>query len=257
MVNKGQEKVWVSGTPKLWRRHPGGSKQCPGCHQPYVERLIADLLEELDIGGDTILIAGVGCNSRMTLPIQVDSILSAHGRAPDVATGIKRALKGRPVVMTTQGDGDCAAIGAGSLLNAAMRAEKITILMLNNTNFGMTGGQLAPTTLMGQYTTTTPGGRSQDAGYPAHIPELLATIKGVAYAARGSVHNPAEYQRTRRYMKTALEAQIKKLGLSFLEIIVACPSDWRMTPIESLKFVSDKIIAEFPLGEFKKLPELS
>lgn len=247
-----KEKTWVSGTPKLWRRHPGGSKQCPGCHQPLMERIIADVVEELNIAGDTIAVTGVGCGSRMTLPLQVDSILSAHGRAPDVATGIKRALKGRPILMTIQGDGDCAAIGAGSLLNAAMRSEKITILMLNNTNFGMTGGQLSPTTLMGQHTTTTTMGRSEEFGYPAHIPELLATIKGVAYSARSAVHTPADYQKTKRYLKTALRIQMQNLGMSFLEIIVACPADWRMTPVESLSYVSEKVLAEFPPGEFKK-----
>ena len=252
MSTERKDKIWVSGTPDLWHRHPGGSRQCPGCHQPLVEKIVADVLGELNIADNTIVVTGVGCSSRMALPIQADGILSAHGRAPDVATGIKRVLKGRPVVLTLQGDGDCAAIGAGSLLNAAMRAEKITIIMLNNTNFGMTGGQLSPTSLMEQATTTTPLGRSEDFGYPAHIPELLVGIKGVSYTARSSVHTPAEYQRTKRYLKNALTAQIKKLGLSFLEIIVACPADWHLTPLQALDFIQENILSEFPLGEFKK-----
>ncbi|MBI4595664.1 MAG: 2-oxoglutarate oxidoreductase [Candidatus Tectomicrobia bacterium] len=256
MTKDQHEKIWVSGSPKMWRRHPAGSRQCSGCHQPLVERIIADVVEELDIAGDTIIVTGVGCSSRMALPIQVDSVLSPHGRAPDVATGIKRMLKGRPIVMTLQGDGDCASIGAGSLINAAMRSEKITVVMLNNTNYGMTGGQLSPTSLMEQTTTTTPTGRSEEFGYPAHIPELLVAVKGVSYAARSSVHNPAEYQKTKRYLKNALTTQINRLGLSFLEIIVACPSDWHMTPIEALDFIKENILSEFPLGEFKKASSL-
>jgi 2-oxoglutarate ferredoxin oxidoreductase subunit beta len=213
--------------------------------------LLAEVIEELDIGGNTIGVSGVGCSTRMLLPLDIDGITTAHGRPPDVATAIKRSLRPEPIVFTLQGDGDSIAIGAGSLLSAALRGEQFTIIMLNNAIYGTTGGQMAPTTLLGQVTTTTPQGRQSDAGFPAHVPELLAGIPGVAYAARGTVHTPASYQRTRKYLKTAFQTQIDKVGLSFVEILVACPPNWHLSPIECLTWIEEKMIAEFPLGEFK------
>jgi len=184
-----------------------------------------------------------------------DFIMTAHGRPPDVATAIKRILK-YPLVFTIQGDGDCIAIGAGSLINAAIRGEKITIIMLNNTNYGTTGGQMSPTTLLEQRTSTSPMGREpQNYGYPVHVPELLATLKGVAYTARGAFNTPANFQRTKNYLKKAFEAQKENLGLTFVEIIVACPPNWHLSPVDSLKLIEDKVIPEFPLGEFKKYDE--
>jgi len=173
-----------------------------------------------------------------------------------VATAIKRVLRDEPIVFTVQGDGDCVAIGAGSLFNAVARAERISVFMVNNANFGTTGGQLAPTTLMGQVTTTTPRGRTPAEGYPVHVPEVLVNFKGVAYAARGAVHTPANYQRTKRYLKTAFQKQIDGVGFSFVEILAACPPDWHMTPVESLRFIEEKMIPEFPLGEFKNVDRI-
>lgn len=248
MVNR----KWVSGTPKLWKRHPAGGRQCPGCHHPIVERLICETIEELGVDGQMIMVPGVGCSARASVVIQEDVVMSLHGRPPDVATGIKRLLP-NTLVFTIQGDGDCASIGAGALIGAVTRAEKITILMLNNGNYGTTGGQWAPTTLMGQVTATTSKGRDSKLGYPLHVPEMLAPLKSIAYCARGTVHTPANYQLTKKQIKKAFDAQIRNLGLSFVEILCACPPCWHMTPIESLRWIEEKMVAEFPLGEFKNV----
>ena len=251
-----EDRTWVSGTPRLWVRHPAGCRQCPGCHHPIIERLIADVVGDLGVEDDTVFITGVGCSTRAFAVMDFDGISTAHGRAPDVGTAIKRTLHGRPVVITIQGDGDCIAIGAGSLLAAVGRAERITVFMANNGNFGTTGGQMAPTTLTGQITTTTPTGRDDSTGFPMHVPELLATLKGCAYSARGSVHTPANYQRTKKLMKTAVQKQIDDTGFSFVEILSACPPDWRLTPVESLKWIEEHMIPEFPLGEFKNIESI-
>ena len=251
------EKTWVSGTPKLWVRHPAGSRQCPGCHHPIIERLIAEVVEEMGLAKDFIMVVGVGCYSRAIAVLDFDGIFTAHGRPPDVATAIKRTLRGKPIVMTLQGDGDCLAIGAEPLMNTVARAEKITILMINNLNYGTTGGQMAPTTLVGQVTSTTPQGRDPAlTGFPVHAPESLAAYRGVAYTARGSVHTAANYQRAKKMLKAALQKQVDNIGLSFLELISACPPDWRLNPVESLKFIDEKVIPEYPLGEFKNLDKL-
>ena len=150
-----------------------------------------------------------------------------------------------------------AAIGLGYLVNAAARGEKLTVFMINNANYGTTGGQMAPTTITGQITTTTPEGRDPKAhGYPLHVPELLASMKGVAYCARGALNNPANYQRTKRYMKMALQKQIDDIGFSFVDILSACPPDWHLTPVESLRWIEEKMIPEFPLGEFKNVDRI-
>jgi 2-oxoglutarate ferredoxin oxidoreductase subunit beta len=212
-----------------------------------------EVLEEMGLIGEAIAVPGVGCSSPLGALMEIDSIMTAHGRPPDVATAIKRILK-YPLVFTIQGDGDCIAIGAGSLISAAIRGERITIVMLNNTNYGTTGGQMSPATMLHQRTTTTPSGREPElAGYPVHVAELLATFQGVAFTARSALNTPANFQRTKRYLKTAFEAQMEDKGLSFVEIIVACPPNWHLTPLESLKFIEEKVIPEFPLGEFKNI----
>ncbi|MDO8637406.1 MAG: thiamine pyrophosphate-dependent enzyme [Dehalococcoidia bacterium] len=251
-----QEKIWVSGSPRLWFRHKSGARQCPGCHHPITERLIAEVVDEMGLENDIVLVTGIGCTSRAAGMFKFDAVLSAHGRPPDVATAIKRTLDGEPIVLTLQGDGDCISIGAGPFFNAVARAEKITVIMANNGNYGTTGGQMAPTTLLGQVTSTTPEGRTPHFGYPMHVPEMIAPLKGVAYAARGSVHTPANYQRTKKYLKTALQKQIDKVGFSFLEILSACPPDWHLNPVDSLKWIEDRMIPEFPLGEFKNVDKI-
>ena len=183
--------------------------------------------------------------------------MAAHGRCPDAATGIKRIYHGRPIVFTIQGDGDCIAIGTESLIHSGARSEKITVIMVNNGNYGTTGGQLAPTTVTGQVTTTTPEGRDPNRdGYPIHAAELVAQIKGTVYSARGAVNTPANFQRTEKYVKTAFQKQIDNVGFSFVEILSACPAGWRKTPLESLKWIEERMIPEFPLGEFKNIDRI-
>jgi len=249
------EKVRIAGRPRLW---VGMFPFCAGCQHPTVQGLFCEVITEMGLEGNTIIVGGVGCASTCTFGIDVDRfVIFAHGRACDVATGIKRALHGKPIVTTFQGDGDTIAIGAGSLISAALRGEKITVIMLNNTNYGTTGGQLAPTTLVGQVTSTTPQGRHPEwAGYPAHVPEMLVPIKGVAYTARGALNTIANYERVKRYLKTALQKQIDNVGFSFVEVLSACPVNWRLSPVESLHWIEEKVIAEFPLGEFKNVAQI-
>ena len=251
------KKVWISGTPRLWHHHPIAARECPGCHIPIIQRVLCEVILEMGIEGNTICIVGIGCSGLANWLMDFDSLKVAHGRAVDVATGVKRALHRRPVVFTLQGDGDCASIGGGSLISAASRAEKITVLMVNNAVYGQTRGQMAPTTLLGQVTTTTPLGRDPlQTGYPLHVAELVAQIKGTVYSARGAVNTPANYQRTKRQVKAALEKQIANLGFTFLEILIACPTLWGMSPMESLQWLETNLIVEFPLGEFKNIDKI-
>lgn len=219
-------------------------------------RVIAEVLDELGIDGKTIAVIGIGCNGYISYALNIDRVLGAHGRAPDTATAIKR-LRPDTIVFTSQGDGDCIAIGAGSFIAALTRGETITIVMCNNANYGTTGGQMAPTTLMGQVTTTTPKGRDAVmGGYPVHTAELAATFRGVAYSARSALNSPANYQRTKRYLKTAFQKQTDQAGLSFVEVLLACPTNWHLSPVESLKWIEEKMIPEFPLGEFKNIARI-
>jgi len=252
------KKEKVAGGSSLWIRPEFAPiPYCPGCQEPVAGEAILQVLEEMDLVKDTIVIPGVGCSSFLPFLWKMDFVMTAHGRPPDVATAIKRTLRGKPIVMTLQGDGDCLAIGAEPLMNTVARAEKITILMINNLNYGTTGGQMAPTTLVGQVTSTTPQGRDPAlTGFPVHAPESLAAYRGVAYTARGSVHTAANYQRAKKMLKAALQKQVDNVGLSFLELISACPPDWRLNPLESLKFIDEKVIPEYPLGEFKNLDKL-
>ena len=246
----------LAGTPRLWDPARFGGRHCPGCHDPIIERVLCEVIEELGIEGDTIQVNGIGCASRGWAEVDVDSIQTAHGRTPNVASAIKRILPDR-IVFTMSGDGDCCAIGMESLMQAAIYGEKITVIMVNNTQYGTTGGQMGPTTLVGQVTTTTPEGRQVESfGYPLHAPELLATVKGVVYAARGAVNSPANFQRTKGYIKTALKKQIEGAGFSFVEVLSAWPVNWHMTPVEATKWLEENVIPEFPLGEFKNVDSI-
>jgi 2-oxoglutarate ferredoxin oxidoreductase subunit beta len=228
---------------------------CPGCQHPTIGRIIAEVLEELGLDGKAIEVIGIGCNSGVAM-LNIDVIQGSHGGAPDMATAIKR-LSPDSFVFTVQGDGDCIAIGAGSFIGALTRGEMITIIMCNNANYGTTGGQMAPTTLIGQKTTTTPGGRdAMTDGYPVHVAELAATFRGVKYSARGSLTSPANYQRTKKHIKIAFQKQLDHVGLSFVEILSACPANWHLTPVESLKWIEEKMIPEFSLGEFKNVDQV-
>ena len=254
MSGKAVEKQQVSPLPKRMMAIPIG---CPGCQQQVVSRLIAEVFEELGIDGKTIGTMGAGCNGGIMCLFGMSDILEgAHGRPPDMASAIKR-LSPDNIVFTVQGDGDCVAIGAGPFIGAMTRSEKITIIMVNNANYGTTGGQMAPTSLTGQVTTTTPNGRDGAIeGYPVHTAELAATFKGVAYSARGAVNTPTNYQHTRKYIKAAFQKQIDRVGLGFVEVLSACPPNWHLSPVDSLKWIEEKMIPEFPLGEFKNVDKI-
>ncbi|MFC1944039.1 thiamine pyrophosphate-dependent enzyme [Chloroflexota bacterium] len=249
-------KVLVAGLPKLWSPGRFGGRHCPGCHDPILERIICEVIEELGIEGETIQVNGIGCASRGWAEIDVDSLQTAHGRTPNAASAIKRIYPDR-IVFTMSGDGDCCAIGMESLMQAALYGEKISTIMVNNTQYGTTGGQMGPTTMVGQITTTTQEGRKvENCGYPLHAPELLANIKGVAYTARGAVNSPANFGRTRKYIKTAFQKQIDRVGFSFIEVLSACPVNWHMTPVEATRWLTENMLPEFPLGEFKDVDSI-
>jgi len=234
---------------------PGGG--CPGCGHGLVGKILLEVIEDMGIADRVVAVGGIGCHAMAIMMTKMDRTVGAHGTAPATATGIKQALYDDAIVITVQGDGDCAAIGAGYLVNAAARAERITVFMLNNANYGTTGGQMAPTTLVGQVTPTTPEGRdAKICGYPLHVPEMLATIKGVAYSARSAVSSPANFQRTKRYIKTAFQKQIDDVGFSFVEVLDPCPINWHMTPVDALEWMEEKQIAEYPLGEFKNVDRI-
>lgn len=240
----------IYGMPKLWVHHFAERQECAGCQYPVVYRVVLEVIEELDLAEETILVGGAACGGGILICTPFDTIMPNHGQCIDVATGVKRS-RPEATVLVFGGDGDVAAIGAGAFLNAAARAEKFTLMMLNNGHYAMTGAQLAPTSVMGQITSTTPKGRDASAGYPINMAELAASIPGVAYSARGAVNSPANFQHTKRYLKAALETQKQGTGLSFLEVLSACPTGWHMNPVESLKWVEERVIPQFPVGKFK------
>jgi len=249
------EKKLVSGLPKLWVHHPAERLECPGCQYPIITRIVYDVIDELGIEGNTILVNSSACGYAVIVTTSADCIHANHGQGIDAACGVK-ALLPDSLVVCFGGDGDVAAIGAGAFVNAAQRADKFTVIMVNNGHFAMTGGQLAPTTLMGQITTTTPEGRGPNMGYPARMPEMIATVQGAAYSARGAANTPANYLKTRKYVKTAFEKQLDNIGFSFVEFLSACPTGWRMTPKESIRWIEEKMIPVLPLGEFKNVDRL-
>jgi 2-oxoglutarate ferredoxin oxidoreductase subunit beta len=205
---------------------------CPGCTHGIVHRLVAECLEELDVLGTTVGVAPVGCSVMAYDYFSCDMVQAAHGRAPAVATGLKRA---RPenVVFTYQGDGDLAAIGTAETVNAATRGENITIIFINDAIYGMTGGQMAPTSLPGQITQTTPYGRDVNySGYPIHICEMLSTLDGVAFAERVSVHDIKNINNAKAAIKKGFQTQLDKKGFSIIEVLSTCPTNWGLEPFE-------------------------
>jgi 2-oxoglutarate ferredoxin oxidoreductase subunit beta len=224
------------------------SHYCPGCGHGIVHRLVAEVIDELQLAPRTIAVASVGCSVFAYDYLGVDFVESPHGRAPAVATGVKRA---RPdaFVFTYQGDGDLAAIGTAEIVHAAARGERISVVFVNNGIYGMTGGQLAPTTLVGQRTTSTPLGRDPVlAGYPIPITEMLALLPGVAYAARGSIADPGAIGRTKAMLRRAFEAQLDEAGLSIVEVLSTCPVGWNMTASEAMDHLASDVVATYPLG---------
>lgn len=224
---------------------------CPGCGHGIVHRLVAEAIDELGIREKTVGVAPVGCAVLIYNYLDVDMYEAAHGRAPAVATGCKR-VHPELVVFTYQGDGDFASIGIAEAVHAAARGEKITTIFINNAIYGMTGGQMAPTTLIGQKTTTSPMGRtSEQAGFPIRMCELLATLDGSAYIARVSVSSPKNIMLAKKAIKKAFETQTRSLGYSMVEVLSHCPTNWHMTPIEAAKWVEEKMMPYYPLGEFR------
>lgn len=229
---------------------------CPGCTHGTAHRLVAEVIDELGIREDTILVASVGCSVFAYNYFEVDACEAAHGRAPAMATGVKRVHPDK-IVFTYQGDGDLASIGMGEIMHAAARGEKITTIFINNAVYGMTGGQMAPTTLPGQVTTSSPFGRDlQLCGAPVRIAELLSNMDGTAYAVRRSLHDARHIIQARKAIRTAFEAQIKGLGFSIVELLSSCPTNWGMTASESLDWIRDSMIPTYPLGDYKVAPEL-
>jgi 2-oxoglutarate ferredoxin oxidoreductase subunit beta len=219
---------------------------CPGCHHGIIHRLIAEVIDELDIQKKTIMVAPVGCSVFAYEFFEVDGTVAPHGRALAVATGIKRALPDR-IVFTYQGDGDLAAIGIAETIHAANRGEKLTTIFVNNAVYGMTGGQMAPTTLLGQKTTTTPYGRTAaNDGYPLHVSEALSTIGGVAYLERTTVSTTKDILNTKKAIKKAFLAQIKGLGFGMVEVLSTCPTNWGMSPVEAQNWLLENMVKEFP-----------
>jgi len=241
--------------PKLRTPLPG--RYCPGCHYGIITRILCEAIEELGIEGRAIGLAGVGCSfGSKPAHIDVDFCACPHGRAPAMATAMKR-VHPEAIVFTCQGDGDLGAIGLGCFMNALLRGEKLTTFFLNNAGYGQTGGQMAPTTLPGMRTTTTPEGRDpQLTGYPLHAAELAATMKGVAYSVRVSVHTPANFRRAKRAVTTAFQKQMDGIGYGFVEFISACPANWGLPPLGCLTFIEEKMLAEYPLGEFKNVDRI-
>ncbi len=225
---------------------------CPGCGHGIAHRLIAETIDELGIRGRTIGIAPVGCAVLAYDYLDVDMIEVAHGRAPAVATGIKRTNPDM-IIFSYQGDGDLASIGAAEILHAAHRGEQITVIFINNAVYGMTSGQMAPTTLLGQITTTTPLGREADShGHPLQVSELLAVLPGAIYIERCSLHNAAQVRKTKKVIRHAFELQVAGAkGLSLVEVLSPCPAGWRMTPTEAVKWVENEMTKAFPLGRLK------
>ncbi len=226
---------------------------CPGCGHSIIHRLIAELLDELKLRDKTICVPPAGCAVLAYYYLDIDMVEAPHGRATAVATGIKR-VHPKNLVFSYQGDGDLAAIGTSEALHAANRGEQITVIFVNNAVYGMTGGQMAPTTLAGQKTTTSPFGRDPKIeGPPIRVCELLATLHNTSYLERVAVNSPAHIKKTKNALRKAFEHQKKNTGFSLVEILSPCPTNWRMDPLQSCKWIDEVMVKEFPLGVLKEV----
>jgi 2-oxoglutarate ferredoxin oxidoreductase subunit beta len=229
---------------------------CPGCTHGVAQRLIAEVLDEMGIREKTIGVASVGCSVFAFNYLDCDFVAAAHGRAPAMATGVKRVLPDR-IVFTYQGDGDLASIGTAEIVHAAGRGENLTVIFINNAIYGMTGGQMAPTSLPGQRTTSSPTGRDvEQTGYPIKMAEVLAAIDGVGYSVRRSLHDPKNIRQAKKAIRIAFEVQKRGLGFAIVELLSTCPTNWGLTPTQSLQWVADHMIPTFPLGDYKVNPNL-
>jgi len=225
---------------------------CPGCHHGTIHRLVADAIDFFGVQQRTIGVASVGCSVFLYGYFDIDVVEAPHGRAPAVATGVKRA-KPDNFVFTYQGDGDLAAIGTAEIIHAANRGEDMTVIFVNNTTYGMTGGQMAPTTLVGQKTSTSPYGRDKSKdGSPIRMAEVMAQLGGVVYTARVAVDSPKHVLEAKKVMREAFRYQVEGRGFSFVEVLSACPTNWGMSPLAANARIGEEVIPYFPLGVFKK-----
>ena len=226
---------------------------CPGCTHGIIHRLVAEVIDELGIEGKTIGVAPVGCSVMAYNYFTVDFVQAAHGRAPAVATGVKRSDP-ENIVFTYQGDGDLAAIGTAETVHAAARRENITVIFVNNAIYGMTGGQMAPTTLPGQVTQTSPYGRDTSAvGFPVKVCEMLSNVDGAAYLERVAVNNVKNIRNAKKAIKKAFQNQIDGKGFSLIEVLSTCPTNWGMSPEKALTWLQDNMIPYYPLGVYKDI----
>lgn len=229
---------------------------CPGCTHGISHRLVMEVLEERGLLGNAIGVAPIGCSIMAHQYMNVDMCESAHGRAPAVATGIKRALPDR-IVFTYQGDGDLASIGAGEIVHAALRGERFTTIFINNAIYGMTGGQMAPTTLIGQKSTTGVTGRRKEvSGMPLRVAEMLATIDGAVFVERAALNTPGNIRKAKKAIEKAFEVQEKGLGFSFVELLSTCPTNWGLTPVEAARWLGKNMIPYYPLGNLRTPEEV-
>lgn len=240
---------------KRYERNPSADKKsphyCPGCGHGNVHKYIAEALDDFKVADKTILISPVGCSVFAYYYFDTGNIQAAHGRAPAVATGIKRAHP-ESIVISYQGDGDLAAIGTAEILHAANRGENITVFFINNAIYGMTGGQMAPTTLVDQFSTTTPRGRNpHNEGYPIKVAELISQLEAPVYVERVSLHDTVHRNKARRAVRKALQNQVDNLGFSLIEVLSPCPSGWKKDPVTSLKWIEEAMLKQFPVGVYK------
>lgn len=232
----------------------GLTHYCPGCTHGVAHRLVAEVIDEMGVRETTIGVAPVGCAVFAYNYFDFDFVEAAHGRAPAMATGIKRVLPDR-MVWTYQGDGDLASIGTAEIVAAAARGENITVIFINNANYGMTGGQMAPTTLPGQVTSSSPSGRDVEmAGYPIRVSEMLSKLEGASYVVRRSLHDPKNIRQAKKAIRTAFEVQRNGLGFAMVELLSSCPTNWGMKPVDALRWIETNMVPFYPLGDYKVNP---
>lgn len=233
---------------------PSPFRYCPGCGHSLIHRIIAESIDHLKIRRKVIGIAPVGCAVFAYEYFNFDMLEAAHGRPPAIATALKRVMPEK-IIFSYQGDGDLAAIGTSEIIHAANRGENLSVFFINNANYGMTGGQMAPTTILGQKTSTTPSGRDpKTSGYPLRVSELLSSMEGVSFVQRASVDSYENLSDAKKAVEKAFRYQLEKQGFSFVEILSPCPTDWGMTPKKALEWIRDELIPVFPLGVIKGAP---
>ena len=229
---------------------------CPGCTHCIIHRLVAEVLDEMGLTGNTVGVCPVGCSVMAYNYFECDMVEAAHGRAPAVATGIKRSLGGKVNVFTYQGDGDLAAIGTAETVHAATRGENITTIFVNNAIYGMTGGQMAPTSLPDMVTQTSPYGRDvKVAGYPVRVCEMISTLSGTAYAERVAVDSVKNINAAKKAIKKAFTMQQEKRGYSIVEVLSTCPTNWGLSPVKALDWLRENMMPYYPLGVYKDITQ--